>query len=103
MKNVYQITAMEFCSVNNIDPAFILTLDESGILRFEHSGDDLFINHDQLPKLEKIIMLHYDLDINLEGIETILHLLERSEQMKKELSELRNRLRLYEDLDLFND
>jgi hypothetical protein len=43
-------------------------------------------------KLEKFVRLHYDLDINLEGIETINYLLERIEEMQKEIVNLRNKL-----------
>ena len=50
----------------------------------------------QLEQLEKIVRLYYDLDINMEGIETIIHLLDRIDRMQEEINELRNRLRLYE-------
>ena len=36
------------------------------------------------------------MDINLEGIETIHHLLQQLKTMQKEMKELRNRLSLYE-------
>jgi hypothetical protein len=44
-----------------------------------------------MQKLEKFVRLHYDLDINLEGIETINYLLEKIEKMQKEILELRNK------------
>jgi hypothetical protein len=40
--------------------------------------------------------LHYDLDINLEGIEAITCLLDRVRSMQEEIRELRNRLGVYE-------
>jgi hypothetical protein len=40
--------------------------------------------------------LHYDLDINLEGIEAITSLLNRVKSMQEEIRELRNRLEGYE-------
>ena len=43
-----------------------------------------------------MIRLHYDLDINLEGIETIFHLLERIETLQHEMHELRKKIGLYE-------
>ena len=46
--------------------------------------------------LEKFIRLYYELDINLEGIETITHLLQRINSLQDEIIILKNRLRLYE-------
>jgi len=45
---------------------------------------------------EEVIHLHVDLEINIEGIETILHLLEKIDTLQNEAIELKNRLRLYE-------
>jgi hypothetical protein len=45
--------------------------------------------------LEKCIHL-YELDINLEGIETIRYLLNRLTDMQEKMLELKNRLALYE-------
>jgi hypothetical protein len=50
----------------------------------------------QLNELEKIIRLYYELDINLEGIETVIHLLQRINDMQDEITLLKNRLRLHE-------
>ena len=56
-----------------------------------------FIPETELQKLERMIHLHHDLEINVAGIEAITHLLERVEQMQENVRGLRNRLRLYED------
>jgi hypothetical protein len=38
------------------------------------------------------VRLHYDLDINIEGIETINHLLEKIEEMQREIAHLKNKI-----------
>jgi hypothetical protein len=48
----------------------------------------------ELQKLEQIIRLHYDLDINLEGIDAIAHLAERIKMMQNEITGLKNYPRL---------
>jgi hypothetical protein len=55
-----------------------------------------YIHESQLQELERIVRLHFELDINLEGIETINHLLQQINYMQDEITALRNRLRLYE-------
>lgn len=49
-----------------------------------------------LNDLEKIARLHYYLDINIEGIDTVINLLNRINDMQDEISLLWNRLKLYE-------
>jgi cytochrome c peroxidase len=55
-----------------------------------------YIHESQLNELEKIVRLYYEMDINLEGIETVIHLLQRINDMQNEITLLKNRLRLYE-------
>jgi len=43
-----------------------------------------------MQKLEKFVRMHYDLDINVEGIETINYLLQKIEEMQMEILRLRN-------------
>ncbi|MFZ0282862.1 MAG: chaperone modulator CbpM, partial [Bacteroidales bacterium] len=61
--------------------------------------ESLFIDVDQLQQLEKIVHFYYELDINLEGIETINHLLQRISTLQDEIIMLKNRLRLYEKFE----
>jgi hypothetical protein len=58
-----------------------------------------FIDTAQLQQLEKIVRFYYELDINLEGIETVTHLLQRIIAMQDEITRLKNRLRLYEAIE----
>lgn len=98
MKSGHHITANEFCTGHNIEMAFLYSLDKNGLITLEKAEESIYIIEDQLPNLERIVRLYYDLGINLEGIETIINLLERAEELQNEINMLRNRLRLYEDL-----
>ncbi len=51
---------------------------------------------EQLSRIEQLARLHYDLEINLEGLEAISHLLDRMVTSDREARSLRERLRLYE-------
>lgn len=92
------ITGTEFCSVHNIEITFLYNLNENGLIRLQRSEDNLLIEEEQLSDLERIVRLYYDLGINFEGIETIINLLERTENLQEEINNLKNRLRLYEEL-----
>ena len=45
---------------------------------------------------EIMVRLYYEMDINMEGIETINHLLNRMNEMQQEIVKLQNRLGVYE-------
>ena len=91
------ISASEFCVYHNIEFAFISDLKEFGLVETVSLQQVDYIPEDQIEKLEKMIRLHRELEINLEGIDTIAHLLERMNQLQEEVTRLKNRLRLYED------
>ena len=90
------IAVNDFCINQNIEYSFISSLQETGLIEIATIEEGAFINADQLQQLEKFIHFYYDLDINLEGIETITFLLQRMNAMQDEIISLRNRLSLYE-------
>ena len=90
MENEELIPAEQFCIYHNIEYSFISSLEDSGLIRVTSIEQSTYIPSDELEKLEKFVRMHYDLDINVEGIETINHLLERIEEMQKEIMHLRN-------------
>ena len=99
MKTKNLIAVNDFCISHGIEISFISSLQVNGLLEIITVKETAFIDTIQLQKLEKFIRLFYDLDINLEGIETVTHLLERTISMQQEIIYLRNRLRLYEKED----
>lgn len=90
MENDDLIPAEDFCVYHNIEYSFIHSLEDSGLITITSVEKATYIPADEVQKLEKFIRLHYDLDINIEGIETINHLLEKIEEMQHELLLLRN-------------
>lgn len=96
METEYLIAVDEFCASHNIEISFISSLHQSGLIEITTIKNSGFIEADQLRQLEKYVRLYYDLDINLEGIETIDYLLHHINSMHDEIRSLRNRLRLYE-------
>lgn len=96
MQTNYLIHVDEFCANHNIEESFISSLRQTGLIKTKIIKETEFIDPKQLLQLEKIVRLYYELDINLEGIETINYLLERINIMHDEIVRLKNRIRLYE-------
>ncbi|MCW3117076.1 MAG: hypothetical protein JWM28_1158 [Chitinophagaceae bacterium] len=86
------IPAEECCTYYNIEFSFIQSLDEHGLISVDKVDEKIYIHHDELPNLEKYMHLHYDLNINLEGLEAINHLLERIRSMQHQVISLQNKL-----------
>lgn len=97
MKTDYLIPLDVFCTSHDIEISFISSLHEAGLIEVTTVEEAGFLNLEQLQQLERYIRFYYELNINLEGIDAIKHLLNRVNTMHDEITELRNRLRLYED------
>jgi hypothetical protein len=86
------IPVKDFCIHHNIQYSFISDLKNSGLISVTSVKRSACIHPDDINKLEKFVRMHYDLEINIEGIETIHYLLEKIEEMQKEIVNLRNKL-----------
>jgi hypothetical protein len=90
------IAVNEFCVNHHIEFSFINLLQQNGLIEIRTIESKYFVEKEQLPQLEKYVRFYYELNINLEGIETISYLLQRIENLQNEIIKLKNRLRLYE-------
>jgi len=97
MATTHLIAANEFCIYHNIEPSFIYSLQQSGLIEITVVEEKPFVDERELPQLEKLVRLHREMDINLEGIETITHLLQRMNDMQRQIVALKNRLSIYEN------
>jgi len=90
------IATDKFCTFYNVKYSFVESLMEIGLIEVVNQSGGQFISITHLHKIERILRLHDDLNINLEGIEAIHTLLNRIDQMNSEIISLQNRLRFYE-------
>jgi hypothetical protein len=92
------IPVIDLCTFHHIDISFVQSLHTYGLIEITTVSETNYMHTDQLHLLEQYIRLHYELDINLAGIEAITYLLERIENMQHELRKLKNRLQVYENV-----
>ncbi len=97
MDNENMISVVEFCECHHIEMSFIDSLEETGLIEIETVEETPYIQESHLYDLERIVRLYYDLDINPEGIDAVINLLKRMDEMQHEITLLKNRLRLYEE------
>lgn len=96
MKKEDLIPAEEICVRYKVERQFVSSLFESGIIEIITVEETEYVHCDHLANFEKMMRLHHDLEINLEGLEAINHLLEQIKQLQKDNRRLKNRLGLYE-------
>ena len=89
------ISLKQFCEHHAIDETFILSLNENDIIEVITINENSYIHLDSLEKTEKIIRLHLDLSVNIEGIDIIIQLLEKIELLENELKISKKKLSFY--------
>lgn len=89
------ILVKEFCSSHQVEISFIQSLEENGLIETITIDQSLCIYSNELPKLERIVRLHRELNINPEGIDVINEMLKRMEEMQRQMNEMKNRLEFY--------
>ena len=78
--------------------AYLLSrqMQENGLIDILFDEGRPCLTFSQLPDVERYSRMYYDLSINMEGIDVIHHLLERMDEMQREIRDLRTRLRMFE-------
>lgn len=92
------IPAKDFCLYHSIEISFIESLNTFGLLEIQIIKKVVFIHQDDIAKIEKYIRLSKDLEINMEGLHAIAHLLEQVEYLQSENNRLQNQLNYYKQI-----
>jgi hypothetical protein len=79
-----RISIEEIIRLYKIDYSFVDQLIDSELLHPETENSIRYIIYEELPHLERFANWHYDLEVNLPGIEIIHKLLGQIEDLKHE-------------------
>jgi len=90
------ITIRDYCVNYAIDPSFIYSLEESGLIELTIIDGNKFIHFEQLMEMDRYIHFHYDLEINIAGIEAIVNLLQKVRHMQHEIDILKTHIHVHE-------
>lgn len=97
MKTENLISIKSFCFNYDIEFSFIDSLSEYGLIEITTIDEEQFLPKEKISEVEKMIRLHHELGINMEGIDVIYHLLNRLNNLQQEIDYLKNRINFYED------
>ena len=84
-----RISREELVRIYNVEITFFDSLEEAGLLKTETENDIKYLMFDELSTFEKFTNWHYDLEVNLAGLEVIKHLLDQLEKLREENLTLR--------------
>lgn len=85
------------CTHYKVELSFFDNLNAIGLIEIQTVEEMQYVHRDSIYDIEKMIRMHQDLDVNIEGIDVVLNLLQKIDALKKEIHAVRNRLRLYEN------
>ena len=85
-----------FCKECRIELTLIEELADFGLIEIVKNNGLKYIHSNHLKQVERVIQFHNELNINKEGIEVILNLLERLSLQNQQVRLLQDKLNLYE-------
>ncbi|MBI9040693.1 chaperone modulator CbpM [Lutibacter sp.] len=85
------------CNKYNIEISFISNLNEYDLIEIVTIEHVEYMHQDKISDLEKIIRIHSELGVNIEGIDVVFNMLSKINELENELNSLKNRLGLYEN------
>ncbi|MBO3117300.1 MerR family transcriptional regulator [Winogradskyella sp. DF17] len=84
------------CHHYKMEMSFFNDLNDYGLIEIYALEETYYVHKERIVDIEKIIRLHQELNLNLEGIDTVFNLLRRIENLTSEINSLKNRLHRFE-------
>ncbi len=90
------ISMEEFNSHYKVPASFIESLCELDLITIIVIEDEKHLQIDQINTIERLMRLHYDLNINFEGLDVITNLINKIDRLQNEIISLNNQLDFYQ-------
>ncbi len=92
------ILLTEYCRWSETEPAFLEELESEGLIQVSIRETQKYIDEEQLDRLERFRRWHYEMDVNVQGIDAMHYLVGKIERLNREVRHLEARLKLHERL-----
>lgn len=93
-----KITYRECLQIYQVEESFLDELHSSGLIEVVFEEDDRYIEYDYLQEIEKFVRWYYELEINMEGIEALYHMLKKVRELQSDVEELKGELNFYKSI-----
>ncbi|MDF4203189.1 chaperone modulator CbpM [Maribacter sp. SA7] len=85
-----------YCQQTRTPMKFIDDLLEFEMIEVQQIENKMYVDPQYIVEIERIYRLREDLGINMEGIDTLNHMIKKVNRLEQELKQLRDRLTIYE-------
>ncbi len=96
MKDKKLISIQHICKLYDTPQSFFDDLYEYEIIKFKIIDNTKHIKQKDINTIEKLMRLHFDLKINMEGLDAIIHLTNQINELQNQINDLQNKLDFYE-------
>lgn len=93
----HNIDITTLCRHYRVERTFFSHLSDIGLIETITIQDSLYVDESDIRHIDKIIRLYRELNINPEGIDVIMNLLDKIDDLEQKLTATKNRLGLYEN------
>lgn len=97
MKAKEYITVTHLCTQYEVTIQWFHQLQETGLVQIVTVQEEPCVHSENIAQIDKVIRLYQDLNVNPEGIDIILNLLDKIDSLQAEMNVLQRKLHLYKD------
>ncbi len=90
------ISTKQICVHYNIPTSFIDSLVEYELIEVIIIDSTPHITAEEIERVERLMRMHFDLNVNFEGIDIINNLLNQVDELQEKIHTLQNKLDIYE-------
>ena len=87
----------KLCKLYKVEMSFFSNLNEIGLIQITTIEQSHYVEQDKINDIEKMVRIHRDLGLNIEGIDIVFNLLQKIDDLENEIITIKNRLRFYEN------
>lgn len=90
------ISIVQLCNHYKVEVSFFKQLEAAGLVEITTIEQTKYLHYNLISDVEKMIRIHQELNINIEGIDVVFNMLNKMNKLQAKMNVLQNRLRLYE-------
>jgi len=87
----------KLCTHYKVEMSFFNNLKDIGLIEIKTIEQSQCVHQNEIYDIEKMVRMYHELEVNIEGIDIVLNLLQKIEALQNELISVKNRLRSYEN------
>ena len=90
------IEIREFCKGHDLEEGFVYELYALGIIKIKKVDELAVLRLRDLGRLERLVRMHRDLELNVQGLQAVQHVLDQLEIARNEIRALRTMMGRWE-------